>query len=126
MRLKWECTGTPKIIKGDYAIDYVARDSSGRKNRQRNTILILRVKKAKERSAAAAEVVVGEISLLGVFSQGSSNKSPPRLKRARHNGGRHEFHDDDDNDDEDGYSGGKDGGGGLKTRSMMRTFDLLA
>ena len=76
MRLKWECTGTHRIFKGDYAINYVARDSSGRKNRQRNTILIARVKKAKERLAAAAEVVAKEINILGVFSQGSSNNSP--------------------------------------------------
>ena len=73
VRLKWECTGTHRIFKGDYAIDYVARDSSGRKNRQRNTILIVRVKKAKERSAAAAQVVVKEISLLG--SKASYTKS---------------------------------------------------
>lgn len=113
VRLKWECTGTHKIFKGDYAIDYVVRDPSGRKNRQRNTILIVRVKKAKERSAAAAEVVVKEISLLGVFSQGSSNDSPPpRHKRARPKG-RHEVQDEgDDYGDGDGYSGG--GGGGMK------------
>ena len=113
VRLKWECTGTHKIFKGNYAIDYVMRDSSGRKNRQRNTILIVRVKKAKERSAAAAEVVVKEISLLGVFSQGSSNDSPPpRHKRARPKG-RHEVQDEgDDYGDGNGYSGG--GGGGMK------------
>ena len=111
VRLKWECTGTHRIFKGDYAIDYVARDSSGRKNRQRNTILIVRVKKAKERSAAEAEVVAKEISLFGEFSQGSSNESPPpRHKRARPNGG-HEVQDEgDDDDDGDGYGGG--GGGG--------------
>ena len=56
VRLKWECTGTHQIFKGDYAIDYVVRDSSGRKNRQRNTILIVRVKKAKERSAARVAI----------------------------------------------------------------------
>jgi hypothetical protein len=93
VRLKWECTGTHKIFKGGYAIDYVVMDSSGRKNRQRNTILIVRVEKAKERLAAAAEVVVKEISLLGVFSQGSSNDGPPpRHKRARPKG-RHEVQD---------------------------------
>jgi hypothetical protein len=81
VRLKWECTGTPNVFKGDYAIDYVVRDDSGRKNRQRNTILIVRVKKAQERAAAAAEVVSGVISLLGAFSQGSSNDSPPPRTR---------------------------------------------
>ncbi len=65
----------------------------------------------------AAEVVVKEISLLGEFSQGSSNESPPpRHKRARPNG-RHEVHDEGDKDnDEDGYGGGRGGGrgGGMK------------
>ncbi len=113
VRLKWECTGTHRIFKGDYAIDYVTRDSSGRKNRQRNTILIVRVKKAKGRSAVAAEVVAKEISLLGKFSQGSSNDSPPpRHKRACPNG-RHEVQDEGDKDDNrDGYGGGGGRGGG--------------
>ena len=119
VRLKWECTGTPQVFKGDYAIDYVVRDSSGRKNRQRNTILIVRVKKAKERAAAAAKAIVGEISLLGDFSQGSSNSSPlPRRKKRTRR--EHEvLDDDDDNNDEGGgeyagYAGGGGGSGGAK------------
>ena len=119
VRLKWECTGTPQVFKGDYPIDYVARDSSGRRNRQRNTILIVRVKKAKERAAATAKAVVGEISLLGDFSQGSSNGSPlpRRQKRARR---EHEVRDDDDNNNDEGggefvgYVGGGGGSGGAK------------
>ena len=31
VHLKWECTGIPKIFKGDYPIDYIFKDSSGRK-----------------------------------------------------------------------------------------------
>ena len=116
VRLKWECTGTHKIFKGNYTIDYVVRDSSGRKNRQRNTILIVRVKKMQERAAAAAEVVSGVISLLGGFSQGSSNDSPSPArgrKRAHRGGGRgHEVCDEDDDDDEEGEYGGSGGGGG--------------
>ncbi len=85
--LKWECTGTHKIFKGDYAIDYVARDSSGRKNRQRNTIRIVRVKKAKERSAAAAEVAAKEISLFGEFSRGAATTAPLHVTRGPAPGG---------------------------------------
>jgi hypothetical protein len=75
MRIKWECTGTPTIIKCDYAIDYVAVDSNGRRNRQCNTIIIVKLKKAKEHTAEA-EVDVGQIDMFGPFSQGSSNPSP--------------------------------------------------
>ena len=34
VHLKWECTGTPTIFKGDYPIDYIATDSNGRQNCQ--------------------------------------------------------------------------------------------
>ena len=114
VRLKWECMGTPQIFKGDYAIDCVVRDSGGRKNCQRNTILIVRVKKAKELASAAAQVVVGEIILLGIFSQGSSSASSPPRKRRAHRGGGHEVPDDDDDNADDGNGGeyGGSGGGG--------------
>ena len=76
--------------------------------------MIVRVKKAKERAAAAAKAVVGEISLLGDFSQGSSNGSPlpRRKKRARR---EHEVLDDDNNNNDEGggeYVGYARGGGG--------------
>jgi predicted porin len=85
VRLKWECTGTPTIIKRDYPIDYVATDSNKRRNRQRNTILIIRMKKAQQRSAAAAEIDAGEIDLFGMFSQSqaSSDFSPAQQRRKK-------------------------------------------
>jgi hypothetical protein len=76
MRIKWECMGTPTIIKRNYAIDYVAVNLNRRKNRQRNTIIIIKLKKAKERMAEV-EVAVGQMDIFGPFSQGSSNPSPP-------------------------------------------------
>jgi hypothetical protein len=77
MRIKWECTGTPTIFKCNYPIDYAAVDLNGRRNRQRNTIIIVKLKKVKERTAAA-EVDIGQINIFGAFSQESSNPSPPR------------------------------------------------
>jgi hypothetical protein len=48
VRLKCGCTGTKTIIKCDYEIDYVNVDMSGRRNRQCNSVLIVKVKKTKE------------------------------------------------------------------------------
>jgi hypothetical protein len=77
-RLKWECMGTPLSIKRNYLIDYVVVDANGRRNLQQNTIIIVKLKKAQERTAAV-EVKVGKITIIGTFtfSQGSSNHSPP-------------------------------------------------
>jgi hypothetical protein len=88
VRIKWECTGAIVIIKRDYPIDYVIVDSKGRKDRQCNSVLIVQVKRAKERAATEAEVDTGQISLFGAFRQ-SSNASdgppspPPRRKSPR-------------------------------------------
>ncbi len=89
MRIKWECTGTPTIIKCNYAIDYVAVDLNRRRNCQHNTIIIVKLKKTKE-CTAEVEVDVGKIDMFGLFSQGSSNPSPllqcrkrPREKRTQ-------------------------------------------
>jgi hypothetical protein len=51
MHIKWECMGTPIILKHNYGIGYVAVNSNGRSNRQQNTIIIIKLKKAKERTA---------------------------------------------------------------------------
>jgi hypothetical protein len=79
VRLKWECTGTITIIKRDYEIDYVNVDSKGRKNRQCNLVVIVQVKKAKERAEMEAEVDAEQISIFGTFSQSShgSSGNPP-------------------------------------------------
>ncbi len=66
MCIKWECMGTPTNIKQDYVIDYVAI----------NTMIIIKLKKTKERTAEA-QVNVGQMDMFGLFSQGSSNPSPP-------------------------------------------------
>jgi hypothetical protein len=133
VRIKWECTGATTIIKRDYEIDYVNVDSKGRRNRQCNSVLIVQVKKAKERAATEAEVDTGQISLFGAFSQ-SSNVSdgppspPPRRKSPRLKSlppaaaaGGHRVDEDDDNDsggsgsefpDEDDSGDQDDNGGG--------------
>jgi hypothetical protein len=54
VHIKWECTGATVIIKRDYPIDYVIVDSGKRKNRQRNSVLIFQVKRAKEHAATEA------------------------------------------------------------------------
>ena len=79
VRLKWECTGTITIIKRDYEIDYVNVYSKGRKNRQCNLVVIVQVKKAKERAEMEAEVDAEQISIFGTFSQSShgSSGNPP-------------------------------------------------
>jgi hypothetical protein len=69
--------GTPTIIKRNYAIAYVPIDSNGRRNHRRIMIIIIKLKKAKERTAEA-EVDTGQMDIFGPFSQGSSNLSPPR------------------------------------------------
>jgi hypothetical protein len=134
VRLKWECTGAFKIVKRDYEISYVNVDSRNNKNRQCNSVLIVQVKKAKERAATEAKVNKGQMSLFGSFSQGSHGSSgnppspPPRRKSPRLSppaaaaGHRVDDEDDDDDDerfgsseddnDNDDDDGGGDGGGG--------------
>jgi hypothetical protein len=48
VHLKWECTGATTIIKHNYKIDYVNVNASGRRNRQCNSVLIIKLKKTKE------------------------------------------------------------------------------
>ncbi len=88
MRLKWECTGAFLIVKRDYEIDYVNVDKNGRRNRQCNSVLIVQVKKSKERAETEAKVNKGQMSLFGSFSQGSPGSGnhpspPPRCKGPR-------------------------------------------
>jgi hypothetical protein len=144
VRLKWECTGATAIFKRDYPIEYVIVDSKRRKNRQCNSVLIVQVKRAKERAETEAEVDTGQISLFGAFSQ-SSNVSdgppspPPRRKSPRlkslppaaaagghrvdedddDDSGGSEFPDEDDSGDQDDDGGGGYGsdGGGKRKRS---------
>jgi hypothetical protein len=115
VRIKWECTGTTSIFKRNYPIDYVNVDSSGRRNCQCNSVLIIQVKRAKERAATEAEVDAGQISLIGTFSQSSnaSNGNPPsppprrkspRLKSPPPAAG-HKVDEDDDNDNNDDGDG---------------------
>jgi hypothetical protein len=142
VRLKWECTGTPTIIKRDYPIDVVRTDSNGRRNRQRNTIIIIKMKKAQERSAAAADIDDGVIDLLGTFSQSqaSSDYSPARPPRRKKRTGReglrgnavyddedddNEGGGDDDDDDVDGDGGGGDGGDGEQQRRREKGHDVV-
>jgi hypothetical protein len=130
-----ECTGATAIFKRDYEIDYVNVDSKGRRNRQCNLVLIVQVKRAKERAATEAEVDAGKMNLFGAFSQ-SSNESdgppspPPRRKSPRLKspppaaGHRVDDDGDDDDADDDDSNGGSefpdedndqeddDGGGG--------------
>jgi hypothetical protein len=81
VRIKWECTGATANFKRDYKIDYVKVNSKERRNRQWNSVLIVQVKRAKERAATEAEVDAGQISLFGAFSQSSNasgaTPSPP-------------------------------------------------
>ncbi len=72
--------GTPTMFKCNYPIDYIAVNANGRRNHQRNTIIIIKLKKALERTAAETEVNIGEIDIFGAFSQGSSNPSPPAMQ----------------------------------------------
>jgi hypothetical protein len=143
VRLKWECTGATAIFKRDYPIEYVIVDSKRRKNRQCNSVLIVQVKRAKERAETEAEVDTGQISLFGAFSQGSNASDgppspPPRRKSPRHNtpppaaaAGGHRVDEDDDDDsggsefpdeddsgdqDDDGGGGGRGSDGGGKRK----------
>jgi hypothetical protein len=77
VRIKWECTGATTIFKRDYPIEYIIVDSKGRKNRQCNSVLIVQVKRAKERAETEAEVDSGQISLFGAFSQSSNASDTP-------------------------------------------------
>jgi hypothetical protein len=130
VRLKWECTGAFVIDKRDYEINYVNVDSKARRNRQCNSVLIVQVKKAKERAETEAKVNRGQMSLFGSFSQGSPGSGynpspPPRRKSPRFSppvaaAAGHRVHDeeDDDSDERFGSSGDDeddddgDGGGG--------------
>jgi hypothetical protein len=77
VRIKWECTGATANFKRDYKIDYVKVNSKERRNRQWNSVLIVQVKRAKERAATEAEVDAGQISLFGAFSQSSNASGAP-------------------------------------------------
>jgi hypothetical protein len=141
VRLKWECMGTFLIIKRDYEIDYINVDKKGRRNRQCNSVLIVQVKKAKERAEMEAKVNRGQMSLFGSFSQGSPGSGynpspPPRHKSPRFSppvaaAAGHRVHDeenddsnerfsssgdDEDNDDDDGGGGGYNSNGGVKRK----------
>ena len=129
VRIKWECTGATAIIKRDYKIDYVNVDSSRRRNRQCNSVIIVQVKRVKERAATEAEVNTGQISLFGTFSQsshvriGNPPSPPPRhkslqLKSPPPAAGHKVDDDNDDNDNDEEQFPDKDdneednGGGG--------------
>ena len=144
VRIKWECTGTTSIFKRNYPIDCVNVDSSRRRNCQCNSVLIIQVKRAKERAATEAEVDAGQISLFVAFSQSSNTSdgppSPPPQRKSQQlksqppaaghrvdeddndnsGGSGSEFSDKDNNDQEDNDGGGgyygSDGGGKRKQR----------
>jgi hypothetical protein len=90
VRLKWECTTATTIIKHDYEIDYVNVDLKGRKNRQCNSVLIVQVKKAKERAETEAEVDAGQSNLFGAFSQISHGSANRPIVSPEHKHGRRE------------------------------------
>jgi len=123
------------IVKRDYEIDYVNVDKNGRRNRQCNSVLIVQVKKAKERAEMEAKVNRGQMSLFGSFSQGSPGigNHPSPLPRRKSPGfsppvaaaaglaaaAGHRVDDEEDNDDErfgssvdDKDDDDGDGGGG--------------
>ncbi len=77
VRLKWECTGTPTTFKGDYPIDYLMVGANGRRNRQRNTIIIVKLKKATEHAATEAEVDGGQLMFLVHSAKGAAIPAPP-------------------------------------------------
>ncbi len=129
--------GATSIFKHDYPIDYANVNLSGRRNHQCNSVLIVQVKRAKERAATEAEVDAGQISLFGTFSQSSNASSgnppspPPRRKspqlKSPPPAARHKVDDDDndnddngeefpdkDNDEEDHGGGGHGSNGGGK------------
>ena len=72
-----ECTGATTIFKHDYPIEYVIVNLKGKKNRQCNLVLIVQVKRAKERAETEAEVDSGQISLFGAFCQDSNASDTP-------------------------------------------------
>jgi hypothetical protein len=65
--LKWECMDTSTITKRDYPIDFMNVNASGRRNRRCITVLIVKVKKTKERTMMDAMVNVGQDYLFGAF-----------------------------------------------------------
>ena len=64
MRIKWECTGTFSIIN---EINSVVGDNNKQRNRQCNSVCIIKAKKTKEGAAMEAEVDTGKISLFGAW-----------------------------------------------------------
>ncbi len=50
VRLKWECTGIPTIFKRNYPFYYITVNANGRRNCQRSTFIIIKLKKAMERT----------------------------------------------------------------------------
>ncbi len=115
--------GTPTIFKRNYPIDYVVVNSNGRRNRQRNTIVIVKLKKMTEHVVEEVEVDVGKIDIFGSFSQGSSNPSLPPLQHRKrpHKHHGHEVDDDNDNNEDD-YKGGGGGKGGVRGEGRGREF----
>ena len=74
VRLKWECKGTPTITKHEYPSNCAKMSRSGRRNRQQcNIVLIIKVKKTKERSVMEAAVNIGKIDLFAPLAFGQSS-----------------------------------------------------
>jgi hypothetical protein len=113
VHLKRGCTGTHKKIKRNYPIDYVFVDRKERRNWQSNTILIIKLKKAKERAAIEADVDIGQVHHFGAFSQssyGSSIYPPSPSWGAKKRSSVHHGHEMD-NDNNKGYGNGDSYGG---------------
>ncbi len=82
VRLRWKCTGTPtRVDKHDYPTEYRVKDKQGEWHVQCNCIVIVRVRKAEERTQAEVEVATSYINLYGIDSSQSQRDDPPSPPR---------------------------------------------
>jgi hypothetical protein len=120
-RLMWKCTGTPTAVnKHDYPTEYKVRDNRGVWHVQCDCILIVTVRKAKERTQVELEVSTSYADLFGIDSSQSQRSddppSPPRCRRKKRRSedreDRRQVEDDEDDDNDDDNNGGDKQGGG--------------
>ena len=80
VRLKWKCTGTPTACnKHDYPTEYGGNDKYGEWHTQFDSIVIIPLKKAKERAKVELEVESIFVDFFGLDSSQSqrSDDGPP-------------------------------------------------
>ena len=116
VRLRWKCTCTPTVVNNhDYPTEYRVKDKQSEWHVQCDCIVLVTVKKSKERTQAELEVATSYVNLFGIdSSQSQRSDDPPSSPCCRRKKRRSEEREDRhkvENDKDDDGGGSKLGGG---------------